>query len=51
MEKRFFHSMLESMRVDLDAAAAQLGESDAGSDAADLGVPGGGDDGGDDDEE
>ena len=29
--------MLESMRVDLDAAAAQLGGSDAGSDAADLG--------------
>ena len=38
VEKRFLHSMLESMRVDLDTAAAQLGGSDAGSDAADLGV-------------
>ena len=49
VEKMFLHSMLESMRVDLDTAAAQLGGSDAGSDAADLGVPGGGD--GDDDKE
>ena len=48
MEKRFLHSMLESMRVDLDAATAQLGGSDAGSDAADLGVPGGGGDGDED---
>ena len=37
--------MLESMRVDLDAAATRLGGSDAGSDAADLGAPGGGEDG------
>ena len=41
-EKRFLHSMLESMRVDLDAARAQLGGSDAGSDATDVEVPGGG---------
>ena len=37
MEKRFFHSMLESMRVDLDAARAQMG----GLDATDVEVPGG----------
>ena len=47
-EKRFLHSMLESMRVDLDVARAQMG----GSDATDVEVPGGGgEDGGDDDEE
>ena len=38
VEKRFLHSMLESMRVHLDAAAAQLGGSDAGSDVAYLGA-------------
>ena len=43
-EKRFLHSMLESMLVDLDAVRAQRG----GSDATDVEVPGGG---GDDDEE
>ena len=51
----FLHSMLESIRVDLDAARAQMGGSDAGSDATDVEVPGGsgngGEDGGDDDEE
>ena len=51
MEKRFLHSMLEIMRVNLDAAATQLGGLDAGSDAPNLGVPGGGKDGGDGDEE
>ena len=48
-EKMFLHSMLESMRVDLDTARAQMGGSDVGSD-----TPGGGSgrgDGGDGDEE
>ena len=47
-EKRFLHSMLENMRVDLDASRALVGGSDAGSD-----TPSGGDKdgGGDDDEE
>ena len=43
MEKRFLHSMLESMRVDLDAARALLGGSGAG---LDVEVPGGGGNGG-----
>ena len=51
MEKRFLHSLLESMQVDLDVAAAQLGGSEAGSDGAYLGVQGCGKDGGDGDEE
>ena len=41
-EKRFFYSMLENMRVDMDASRALVGGSDAGSD-----TPGGG---GDDEE-
>ena len=45
MGKRFLHSMLESMRVDLDIFAAQLGGSDAG------GAAGGGEYDGDGDEE
>ena len=49
MEKRFLHSMLESMRVDLDAAAAQLGGSGAGSDVG--GAAGGSGDGGEDGDE
>ena len=48
-EKMFLHSMLESMWVDLDAARAQMGGSDVGSD-----TPGGGggegEDGGNGDE-
>ena len=36
VEKRFLHDLLESIRVDLAAAAAEAG----GSDAAGLGVPG-----------
>ena len=47
-EKRFLHSMLESMRVDLDAARAQIGGSDVGSDATDVEVPGGSGNGGED---
>ena len=50
VEKRFLHSMLESMQVDLDAARAQLGGSDMGSDATDVEVPGGGGDGDGDEE-
>ena len=46
-EKRFLYSMLENMRVDLDASRALVGGSDAGSDTP----GGGGEDGvGDDDE-
>ena len=54
-EKSFLHSMLESMRVDLDTARAQMGGSDAGSDATDVEVLGGsangGEDGGNGDDE
>ena len=45
-EKRFLHSMLENMQVDLDATRALVGGSDAGSDTP----GGGGEDGGDDEE-
>ena len=38
VEKRFLHDLLESIRVDLAAAAAEAG----GSDAPGLGVPGSG---------
>ena len=38
VEKRFLHDLLESMRVDLAAAAAEV----AALDAPDLGVPGSG---------
>ncbi|XP_047979066.1 E3 ubiquitin-protein ligase DZIP3-like [Salvia hispanica] len=52
-EKKFLHSMLESMWVDLDTFAAQLGGSGAGSDAGGAagGSGDGGEDGGDGDEE
>ena len=50
-EKRFLHSMLESMRVDLDATRAQMGDSDAGSDATDVEVPGGSGNGDEDGDE
>ena len=50
-EKSFLHSMLESMQVDLDAVKAQMGGSDAGSDATDVEVPGGGGDDGDESRE
>ena len=51
-EKRFLHSMLENMQVDLDATRALVGGSDAGSDTpTDVEVRGGsgedGSDGGD----
>ena len=45
-EKMFLHSMLESMRVDLEIARARLAGSDVGSDTT-----GGGSGGGDGDEE
>ena len=46
VENRFLHDLLESMQVDLAAAAVEAGGSDAASDAAELGVPGSGEDDG-----
>ena len=52
MEKRFLYSMLENMRLDLDASKALVGGLDAGSDTpGGDGEDGGGEDGDGDDEE